>query len=543
MPSTRLPQSWSRLGFHSRVRTLSVSSQELEDATTDLGTLVEQELVDLDSQAREEIQQIILRAAAPDLDQPGAFSLGKTLYSVRERLREPLRQSTTDKDEPQAAQVESVVAVDETGFWITGWTRDEDGSFNRLVVVSPEGQRIELDEPFRLRRPDVEQAYGGSGRREQKHGFAAFFELPAPSHLDKGWILELRGAGQTGVQAVAPGVIRDPSVARDLLLAKFTEDQPNREEVRVKHLLPPLTRLQDRARRGVEIESVNEYGRGIISPTVSVVVTLYRRIDYLQHQLLHFAQDPTMRQVDLIYVLDSPELGGRLLQLAHSLYELHGVPFRIVRLTQNAGYATANNLGASLAAGRLLLLLNSDVIPDRPGWIEKMLDFYDATPDIGALGPKLLFEDGSIQHAGMYFQKDASGVWGNLHYTKGVASQSFGPASVARPVPAVTGACLMIDAALFSEMGGFSHLYMRGGYEDSELCLRLASRGRRNWYLGEVELYHLEGQVLPIPTPGGPTIFATWLQTHKWRNVIERLMADQAMAPEAIASTRESSSD
>jgi O-antigen biosynthesis protein len=248
---------------------------------------------------------------------------------------------------------------------------------------------------------------------------------------------------------------------------------------------------------------------------------------------LHFSKDPAMRGVDLIYVLDSPELASRLFQIAPALHELYDVPLRIVRLTRNGGYATANNLGASLARGRLLLFLNSDVIPDRQGWLDEMVNFYDVTPGIGALGPKLIFEDESIQHAGMYFERDPSGLWGNMHYTKGVVHRSFPSASINRPVPAVTGACLMIDRRVFEDVGGFSHMYMRGGYEDSDLCLRLFSKGRRNWYQGEVELFHLEGQVLPIPVPAGPTLFATWLQTRRWGTLIERLMADEAMEPTA----------
>ena len=52
----------------------------------------------------------------------------------------------------------------------------------------------------------------------------------------------------------------------------------------------------------------------------------------------------------------------------------------MVRLNRNAGYAAANNLAASHARGRLLLLLNSDVLPAGPGWLGTMRDFYDATP-------------------------------------------------------------------------------------------------------------------------------------------------------------------
>jgi GT2 family glycosyltransferase len=322
----------------------------------------------------------------------------------------------------------------------------------------------------------------------------------------------------------------DPAAARKQLLARFAEEGPESEALRIRELLPTLDAIQDQERQSVEIEGVVEYGVGSASPSASVVVTLYGRLDFLEHQLLHFSQDPAMRSADLIYVLDSPELSARLAELASALYALHGVPFRIARLTRNAGFSTANNLGASLARGPVLLLLNSDVIPDRPGWLDEMVNFYDATPEIGALGPKLVFEDESLQHAGMYFERDASGLWGNLHYYKGL-SRTFPPANINRPVPAVTGACLMIDRALYTEVGGLSHRYIQIGYEDSDLCLRFIARGLRNWYVADVELYHLEGQAYPDPMRVAFTKYNTWRQTHLWGPLIEKTMREEAMEP------------
>ena len=137
------------------------------------------------------------------------------------------------------------------------------------------------------------------------------------------------------------------------------------------------------------------------------------------------------------------------------------MPFRVVQLTRNAGYATANNLGASVARGRLLLFFNSDMIPDRPGWLERMASFYDGTPDIGALGPKLLFEDDSVQHAGMYFERESSsGQWGDLHYFKGWCRAT--PAATVTPGPAHGRPACWWTAAVRGA-GRPQQLYARGG--------------------------------------------------------------------------------
>jgi GT2 family glycosyltransferase len=104
-------------------------------------------------------------------------------------------------------------------------------------------------------------------------------------------------------------------------------------------------------------------------------------------------------------------------------------------------------------------------------------------------------------------------------------------------VPAVTGACLMIERALFEKVGGLSHLYLKGGYEDSDLCLRLIEMGRRNWYLPSVALYHLEDQSYSTSSDLRKLVtrYNTWLQTHLWGDPIERVMADEAMTPAAVA--------
>jgi GT2 family glycosyltransferase len=255
-------------------------------------------------------------------------------------------------------------------------------------------------------------------------------------------------------------------------------------------------------------------------------VPLYKRTDFVEHQLLQFTQDPDLARVDLVYVLDSPELADSLAQDARQLFALYGLPFRVVTLSRNSGFAAANNAGASVARGRLLVLLNSDVIPDRPGWLSTMRDFYERTPEIGALGPKLLYEDDSLQHAGLYFYRaPGSSIWENSHCFKGLHG-SLPAANVARPVPAVTAACMMIERELYERLGGLSGRYVRGDYEDSELCLRLGEQGRQSWYLPDAELYHLEAQSYTPDLRRVASQYNMWLHTHLWNDQIGAAMAD-----------------
>jgi len=316
----------------------------------------------------------------------------------------------------------------------------------------------------------------------------------------------------------------------------FATLQPN-DDLLSRHAHPALTRLQERLERSVRVDRVTQYGKPNDTPEVSIIVPLYGRIDFMEHQLCQFMHDPAIRELDLIYVLDSPELSEQLSKSAAALHALYELPFRTIVLNRNAGYSIANNVGASLARGRLLLLLNSDVVPDEPGWVQTLAAFYDATPGIGALGPKLLYEDGSLQHAGLYFDRDpGASLWTNLHYFKGLQSD-FQPANTARPVPAVTGACLMIASSLWNEVDGLRRDFVQGGYEDSDLCLRLLEKGHENWYLPHVELHHLEDQSFPSAARQMATAYNTWLQTRYWGDRLEELMRDSRYSADLVGAT------
>jgi hypothetical protein len=83
---------------------------------------------------------------------------------------------------------------------------------------------------------------------------------------------------------------------------------------------------------------------------------------------------------------------------------------------------------------------------------------------------------------------------------------------------------MMIERALYERFGGLHGVYVQGDYEDSDLCLRLAEGGFENWYLPDVELYHLEGQSYAATTRQINGRYNTWLHTRLWKKRIEAVM-------------------
>jgi GT2 family glycosyltransferase len=500
---------------------------ELSQAMSDLENLLRAGLVWWDTETRKEVMRFLVSTLRTHGDETNRLLLSKNLSTAREILRQQPPSCVVAPDHPQGVSIDNILAIDEMSFYIKGWMRDEESKITSLTAVSPEGSHTELfDGAFRYPRPDVEQFYGIVAEEQllRKTGFIRYFELEEPSSLSTGWLVEMQNAARMVMEATGPKVARDTIAVRNAILRDLIHERLPNDHLLANHVFPAVSRLQQNIQDMVEVENTFHYGTVPKSPRISIIVPLYKRIDFLEQQLAQFVHDREMLEVELIYILDSPELAKELTEAAAKLFRLYCVPFSVVILERNAGFSEVNNVGAALARGRLLLLLNSDVLPDKPGWLGKMSSFYDSTPKMGALGPKLLYEDDSLQHAGMYFYRPAgSSLWENMHYLKGMHRYLEG-ANSSRPVPAVSGACLMIARDLYRQIGGFQGGYVQGDYEDSDLCLRAIKEGYQNWYLPEAELYHLEGQSYALALRQQNTRYNTWLQTRRWAEHIESVM-------------------
>ena len=170
---------------------------------------------------------------------------------------------------------------------------------------------------------------------------------------------------------------------------------------------------------------------------------------------------------------------------------LEGTRHSVLRFTRLGlfNFSAKINAGAAAAAGEHLLLFNDDLEAISPDWMSAMLE-YSQDPAIGAVGAKLLYPDGRLQHIGMVL--GVAGLAAHaFHQHPGVSAGYAGSAIMARNYSAVTAACMMTRRKAFDEVGGFDERFPTD-FNDVDYCLRLRRAGYRVVFTPWAQLYHHE---------------------------------------------------
>ncbi|MCW3006060.1 MAG: glycosyl transferase family 2 [Solirubrobacterales bacterium] len=181
----------------------------------------------------------------------------------------------------------------------------------------------------------------------------------------------------------------------------------------------------------------------------------------------------------------------------------------IVALPTNRNFSGGCNAGAAAASGETLVFLNNDTTVG-PGALEALVE-QARVPGVGAVGARLLYPDGTIQHAGVWMIKQADRFvvpYHLFHHEPGDAPH----AAAVVDVDCVTGACLVMPADGFRALAGFDEQYVNG-WEDVDLCLRIRSGGQRIVYRGDIVIVHCEGATrgrLQGVTPNAAVFYARW---------------------------------
>lgn len=455
---------------------------------------------------------------------PEQHSLGTLLELMQNRAIEHLPASIQQTSPRYSLHIDLAIPVADKGLYLIGWFNAAPNCQIQVCCHHGTSSVVISDNWNRHARTDVSLHLASAGilTPHHNHGFSCYVPF---SESDGRCYLS--ASSETGeVRRMRVPISEPPESALTTvrsLLTSFSSEHPELSLLLNTHLGPAVGTAWAARNKSTRMPIIRNYGPKLPDPELSMIVPLYGRHDFAAYQLALFADDLAFQNIELIYVVDDPSILAEFTRACAGLYGVYQVPFVLASSGVNLGFAGANNFGAGISHGKHLLFLNSDVLPRRPGWAGELLRIYQSVPVPGALGAKLLYEDGSVQHAGMAFRRypDWGNLWINDHPYKG--QDPFGLDGV-HEVDAVTAACVFIEASRFREMGGFCEDYIIGDFEDSDLCLRLLSAGRRNYIGLDVELYHLERQSqnrLDDVLRTNLTLYNCWLHNSRWEKFID----------------------
>lgn len=223
-------------------------------------------------------------------------------------------------------------------------------------------------------------------------------------------------------------------------------------------------------------------------PLVTCIIPTRDRLDLLTTCLDGLLQNTAYSAIEVIIVDNESKERATLAYFKN--IQKNDSRVRVVRYDGKFNYSAINNFAAKQAKGSLLAFINNDIEIQHSDWLDEMVS-HAVRPDVGAVGAKLHYPNGKIQHAGVVI--GLGGAAGHLLQT--APGESLGDhacAVLTRQVSAVTAACMVVKKDAFLEVGGFDEINLTVAFNDTDLCLKLQEAGYRNIFTPFAQLIHHE---------------------------------------------------
>ncbi|MGS2744284.1 glycosyltransferase family 2 protein [Halomonas sp. LS-001] len=223
-------------------------------------------------------------------------------------------------------------------------------------------------------------------------------------------------------------------------------------------------------------------------PLVSLLVPTRDGVDILKPCVDRILELTEYRHFELL-ILDNQSTCPRTLTY---LAEVEGRDprVRVLRWNHPFNYSAINNFGVRHAKGEIIGLVNNDIEPIDGSWLAEMVRQV-LRPEIGCVGAKLYYPNGTLQHGGVIL--GLGGVAGHAHRFFPRQSDGYcGRLKLAQNLTAVTAACLLLRKNVFNEVNGLNEPRLAVAYNDVDLCLKVHQAGYRNLWTPYAELYHHE---------------------------------------------------
>ncbi len=222
-------------------------------------------------------------------------------------------------------------------------------------------------------------------------------------------------------------------------------------------------------------------------PLVSVIIPTRDRGPLLRRCVQGLLAETDYPNLEIL-IVDNDSIEPRTHKILERLATDDRV--RVLPFSGAFNYAAMNNQAAAEARGEVLALLNNDIAIRQPGWLREMVA-HAIRPDVGAVGAKLYYADGSVQHAGVItgIHSIAGHIFRHApHDSPGYA----GRLQRVQSLSCVTAACMVLRREVYLEADGLDEVHLPVSYNDVDFCLRLRAKGYRIIWTPFAELDHLE---------------------------------------------------
>ncbi len=291
----------------------------------------------------------------------------------------------------------------------------------------------------------------------------------------------LQAAGPTGLVAMRTALVRQAgSGAANRLMRVAALTLP----ARIAHV--PAVLLSRRTPEPPCDPARVVYPLPALPPRVSVIIPTRDRADLLRTCTAGLLETTAYPELELL-IVDNGSTDPEALQLLDGLASLKQV--RVLTRPGPFNWSALNNDGVANMQGEIALLLNNDIEVIEPHWLWQLVA-HAIRPEVGAVGAKLLYPDGRVQHAGVVLGPNGRGthVW---RFSAPEATGYLDQLRIVRQVSAVTGACLAIRRATYEQAGGCDE-GLPITWNDVDLCLRVRALGLQVVWTPHARLTHHE---------------------------------------------------
>jgi glycosyltransferase involved in cell wall biosynthesis len=293
--------------------------------------------------------------------------------------------------------------------------------------------------------------------------------------------------------------------AHDASTASSTDNKPYARQASQRALVEHFQRLQI----NVEVTSVQhgfrtKYSLPTDLPLVTLIIPVRNKFKLTQQCIESIQEKTTYKNYEILIIdngSDDSDIVDYLKQL--SLQST----ITVIRDDRQFNFSALNNRAVENANGEIVGLINNDTEVITPEWLTEMVS-HAIRPGVGAVGAKLRYSDGSLQHGGVIL--GLGGVAGHSHknlpekLSDGNQSSKsrrvkrspgyFGRAALVSNYSAVTAACLVIKKSIYQKVGGLDELHLGIAFNDVDLCCRLLEAGHANVWTPYAELFHHESR-------------------------------------------------